>query len=83
MMITTGSCSEGFGHFEPILGALVRRKQVGKSLWNAYPAQTTLIAAVNAIHEDPYITHCGDIYCERCRDAVLGGLIFIAPLDHE
>lgn len=25
------------------------------------------------IIENPKITHCGDLACERCNDAVLGG----------
>jgi aminoglycoside 3-N-acetyltransferase len=82
MMVATGGCSEGFSNFEPILEAFARRKHVGKSLWRAYPAQTTLIAAASAIREDPYITHCGDIQCERCRDAVLGGPILTGRLDY-
>ena len=70
-----GSCSEGFGNFEPFLAPLARRIRVGESAWQAFPARETLAAAVAAIRADPMLTHCADPDCERCNDAVAGGPI--------
>ncbi|MBV8720225.1 MAG: AAC(3) family N-acetyltransferase [Chloroflexi bacterium] len=37
----TGSCSEGFGRFEPVLAGLACETFVGSSRWRAYPAKET------------------------------------------
>lgn len=74
--VQVGSCSAGFGKFDPIFAQFERRVMVGESLWRVFPAKETLEAAKNAIRMDPTITHCGDPNCERCRDAALGGPIW-------
>jgi aminoglycoside 3-N-acetyltransferase len=73
--VQTGSCSAGFGAFEPVLAPLVRETIVGESRWRAYPAREAVEKAARAIQANPQITHCGDSRCERCRDAIAGGPI--------
>jgi len=71
--VEVGSCSDGFGNLEPVLGALARETTVGKSRWRAFPARAVLDAAAEAIRGDPEITKCGSARCLRCRDAAAGG----------
>ena len=73
MEVEVGSCSNGFGNLDPILGRLARETTVGSSRWRAFPARPTVEAAVEAIRERPEITHCGRPDCLRCADAVAGG----------
>jgi aminoglycoside 3-N-acetyltransferase len=73
MEVEVGSCSNGFGKLEPVLGPLARETTVGKSRWRAFPARAALDAASAAIRDDPEITRCGSPGCLRCRDAVAGG----------
>jgi len=75
MMVESGGCSDGFYRFEPVFASLRRRQVVGRSTWQCFPAGETLRAAVDAIHGDPMITHCGNPGCGRCNDAVAGGPI--------
>lgn len=71
--VAMGGCSEGFEALAPALAPLLRETRVGESLWRAYPAAGTIVAAARAIWRRPGITHCGGPTCERCEDAVLGG----------
>ncbi len=77
MMVEAGGCSRGFEKFESVLAPMERRITVGQSTWRAYPAKEAVAAAGQVILDDPFITHCGNDECRRCRDAVLGGLVFI------
>ncbi len=77
MMVEAGGCSLGFDTFESVLAHMERRITVGQSTWRAYPAKEALEAAGQAILDDPFITHCGNEECRRCRDAVMGGPVFI------
>ena len=70
-----GGCSEGFHALEPAIDHLAREIFVGESRWRAFPIRETLTAAAAAIEADPHITHCGDLDCDDCRDAVQGGPI--------
>jgi aminoglycoside 3-N-acetyltransferase len=71
--VQTGGCSGGFDAFEPLLARRTRETLVGESRWRAYAARETIEDAVVAIQLNPQITHCGNLTCERCRDAVVGG----------
>jgi aminoglycoside 3-N-acetyltransferase len=73
MEVEVGSCSDGFGKLEPVLGPLARERDVGASRWRAFPARATVEAASEAIRERPEITHCGRADCLRCADSVAGG----------
>jgi aminoglycoside N3'-acetyltransferase len=73
VMVEVGSCSEGFGHFAPVLAPFRREINVGQSLWQVFPAEEVLKAATKAIQDNPDITRCDNAACERCNDAVLGG----------
>jgi aminoglycoside 3-N-acetyltransferase len=72
-MVEVGGCSQSFDRLEPALAHLERRVMVGKSSWRAYPAKETLLAAAEAISDDPLITHCAEDACSRLRDAIRGG----------
>jgi len=74
-----GSCSRGFDSFEPTVVELERRIIVGQSTWKAYPAKALLERATQAICINPFITHCGNAQCNRCRDAVVGGPMVSGP----
>ncbi|MBO0793833.1 MAG: AAC(3) family N-acetyltransferase [Ktedonobacteraceae bacterium] len=73
MMVAVGSCSRGFGNFDPIFAPFERQRRVGQSLWRVFPARLVLEAAAQAIRERSEITHCIYEDCERCNDAVQGG----------
>jgi aminoglycoside 3-N-acetyltransferase len=73
MEVEVGSCSDGFGNLEPVLGPLARERDVGSSRWRALPARATVEAASEAIRERPDITRCSRSDCRRCADAVTGG----------
>lgn len=75
LTVEAGGCSGGFRKFSPSLRHLTVNRKVGKSRWRVFPAQAALQAAVEAIRQDPRITHCGHPQCERCNDAVRGGPI--------
>jgi aminoglycoside N3'-acetyltransferase len=72
-MVAVGSCSNGFPRLDLVLASIRRERLVGSSLWQVQDAAAVLEAAAEAIRNDPSITHCADVECERCRDAVLGG----------
>jgi aminoglycoside 3-N-acetyltransferase len=69
----TGSCSEGFGNFDPCLRAIEQRIHVGPSLWRIDPFRDFVDRASRAIQANPAITHCDDPRCTRCNDMLLGG----------
>ncbi|GCE17032.1 AAC(3) family N-acetyltransferase [Dictyobacter kobayashii] len=73
MLVEVGSCSEGFGRLEPVLVTAQQKLKVGQSLWQVYAAGEALQLAVDAIQEQPEITHCADNECVRCNDAIKGG----------
>jgi len=77
MMVEAGGCSRGFEKFESVLAPMERRATVGQTTCRAYPAKEALEAAGQASLDDPFITHCGNEECRRCRDAVMGGPVFI------
>lgn len=72
-LVAVGSCSEGFGRLSPVLATIGQSLKVGLSLWQTFAAGETLQAACHAIREQPQITHCADVDCVRCRDAIKGG----------
>jgi aminoglycoside 3-N-acetyltransferase len=72
MEVEVGSCSAGFGSFEPVLAQLARETRVGESRWRAFPARAAVAALVAAIRAEPEITSCGSPDCLRCADAVAG-----------
>ena len=69
----TGSCSKAFNQFAPALAPFSTERTVQNSLWQVFPAESSLEAIVRGITRDPGITHCGDRHCLRCQDAVAGG----------
>ncbi len=71
--VRVGSCSDGFGNFDPVLAPIEKKQQVGESLWRLFPMKETIKLASEAIRSNPPMTHCGDPDCERCRDALAGG----------
>jgi hypothetical protein len=74
-MVEVGSCSNGFGQFEPYLHPLMRMLLVGQSEWKCVPAQETLHRATEVIETHPAVTHCQNPACDPCNDAIAGGPI--------
>ena len=73
MQAAVGGCSRGFPRMDSLLASLERRTQVGQSVWRVFPAQPLLDRAAHVVREQPKLTHCGDVSCLRCDDAVAGG----------
>lgn len=73
--IATGSCSNGFKVFEPILKGIEQSMIVGSSQWFIYSFKEFIDTVTNAIVENQAITHCSNANCIRCNDAVRGGPI--------
>jgi aminoglycoside 3-N-acetyltransferase len=75
MAVEAGGCSGGFPALVATLSPFLMEQRVGDSLWHCYPASSTLAALTQAIRDDPTITHCPDLTCGRCNDAIAGGPI--------
>jgi len=73
--IATGSCSNGFNVFEPLLKEIEHFTIVGESRWVIYPFKEFIDLVTTAIIENQAITHCSNANCIRCNDAVKGGPI--------
>lgn len=73
--VATGSCSEAFDRFEEELRPFARAVTVAGSRWVCYRAEDIVRICTDRIRREPFITHCGDIHCTRCPDAVAGGPI--------
>ncbi len=73
--VEAGGCSDGFVKFESVFSPFVRTETVGTSQWRCYPADRALVAATQAIKNEPQITHCETGSCSRCDDLIAGGPI--------
>jgi aminoglycoside 3-N-acetyltransferase len=71
--VEAGSCSEGFENLTPAVKGLEKQIMVGTSRWRIFPFTGFINAIVSAIQKNPSITHCADLDCARCNDAVQGG----------
>lgn len=71
--VRTGGCSDGFSNFENILKKIATQTIVGKSVWQCFNAKEMVELCAAEIRKNAAITHCADIHCERCHDAILGG----------
>ena len=70
-----GSCSNGFENLRPVVKDIETEIVVGCSTWRVYPFRTFINMTVQAMHNDPQITHCENRQCTRCNDAIKGGPI--------
>lgn len=73
--VSTGGCSRGFEHFHDALSSHAKKVTVAKSDWVCYKAAAVVNICQKQMENNPYITHCGNKYCDRCNDAVRGGPI--------
>lgn len=71
--VEAGGCSEGFSRLEVALRPTMRPINMEHGKWLLLPACQALSAAAAAIRDEPNITHCDNLSCERCNDAVKGG----------
>jgi aminoglycoside N3'-acetyltransferase len=71
--IAVGSCSDGFNVFDPNVKEIERSLKVGNSKWRLFPFQEFIDVITDAIVKHPEITHCSNVDCVRCNDAVEGG----------
>jgi aminoglycoside 3-N-acetyltransferase len=71
-----GGCSDGFNNLLPYVQSLERQMMVGQSLWRIYPFRAFVDTVAEAIVSKSSVTHCPDLGCARCNDAVRGGPIF-------
>lgn len=73
--VCVGGCSEGFTNLEPILEPYRHEVIVGASKWWVFSARKILPILVNAIQQNPQITHCPNPACPACNDMIAGGPI--------
>lgn len=73
--VSAGGCSKGFNHFNDVLSSYAKKITVAKSEWVCFRATTIVKVCQKHIESNPYITHCGNKYCDRCNDALCGGPI--------
>jgi aminoglycoside N3'-acetyltransferase len=71
--VRAGECSEGFESLASSLAPVERRLVVGASQWRMFPAREALELAADAIRTTPSITHCPNLDCIECADAIAGG----------
>jgi aminoglycoside 3-N-acetyltransferase len=75
--VEVGSCSDGFSRLEAHLQSDFISTEVRESNWKVFGASQVLNHATMAIEAEPDVTHCGDLACERCNDAIAGGPILL------
>ncbi len=68
-----GGCSDGFPNLDETVSSIERKIIVGGSTWRIFKARDLVDFCAKKIKNDPMITHCGKINCDRCNDAMLGG----------
>lgn len=68
-----GGCSNGFHKLMPVVSGVATTFNCLGSTFMAMDAQAALGKLIDAIRDDPAITHCRDAACERCNDAIAGG----------
>ncbi|GFI44788.1 hypothetical protein IMSAGC019_00091 [Lachnospiraceae bacterium] len=73
--VSSGGCSEGFGHFNGILSNSAKKVKVANSEWVCFKAKDIVDICTKYIKGSPNITHCDNKYCDRCNDAICGGPI--------
>ena len=66
-------CSDGFDKLEPYLIKIAIKTNIGNANIVVYPINDLLSICKKVIKENPEITHCNNLNCERCNDAVKGG----------
>lgn len=71
--VRAGECSEGFESLAPTLVPVERRLLVGASPWRVFPAREAVELAAGAISANRSITHCPNLECIACADAIAGG----------
>lgn len=71
-----GSCSEGFENLSVFVKDIERNSMIGDGLWRIYPFKKFVERLKGVIKDNPQITHCADLGCIRCNDAVKGGPVF-------
>ncbi len=71
--VSVGGCSDGFNNFNNPLSPIGKTVVVGKSVWKCYNAREMVDICVQSIFKNPEITRCENPYCDRCKDAILGG----------
>jgi aminoglycoside N3'-acetyltransferase len=71
--VAIGSCSEGFNNLAPAVKELEINLMVGQSEWRVYPFRAFIDTVTRRIVRNPKITHCADVNCLRCNDAIKGG----------
>ena len=71
--VRAGECSEGFESLASSLAPVERPLVVGASQWRMFPAREALELAADAIRTTPSITHCPNLECIECADAIAGG----------
>ncbi|PKF62721.1 AAC(3) family N-acetyltransferase [Psychromonas sp. psych-6C06] len=73
--VSIGACSSGFNRLQDSVQHLAETTMVGNSLWRSYGFNSFIDTLTEQIKQSPEITHCPDIQCIRCHDAILGGPI--------
>jgi aminoglycoside 3-N-acetyltransferase len=68
-----GSCSRAFNNLQLSIEHLRKNASFRQSKCQLLPAGETLNILVEAINNNPNITHCKDNMCLRCSSAVMGG----------
>jgi len=71
--VAVGSCSDGFNNFSPWVQEIELSISVGYSRWRVFPFKEFVDIIVDAIVQNPEMTHCPNTHCLRCNDAVKGG----------
>ncbi len=70
VLVAIGSCSNGFDNLQPFVQPIARELKVGASDWTLYPLQPLIARCKRAIQQQQDITHCSDVACLRCQDAI-------------
>jgi aminoglycoside 3-N-acetyltransferase len=60
-------CPNGFNKIQYHVKDLLHQISLDSTLWQAYPLQPLLSAAVDLMNQDPYALLCNNLACERCN----------------
>jgi aminoglycoside 3-N-acetyltransferase len=71
----TGGCSDGFDNLDLYINHIDKKERSGESTWRIFPINKMLKLSARVMQLKPEISHCKDVDCLRCNDAIAGGPI--------
>lgn len=71
--VEEGSCSDGFEKLRCVTRDIEKVASFGEAQVRIYRFKEFIDKLTSTISDNPEVTHCGSITCDRCNDMVSGG----------